>query len=78
MKLEDWGETFTKDDFDNCRATACTWNTDDGLPHDAARVRPGNTSAVNVGAHAIAMLWRPRPVVFIDLNNHGAVEWNSF
>ena len=61
IKLEDWGETFTKDDFDNYRVTAHAWNADDGLPHDAARVRPGNTSAVNAGAHAITSAG-PKPI----------------
>ena len=61
IKLEDWGETFTKDDFDNYRATAYRWNADDGLPHDAVRVRPRGTSAVNVGAHAITSAG-PKPI----------------
>ena len=51
IKLNDWGETFKRDEFDEYRVTACAWNTSDGLPHDATRVRPGVTSTVNVGAH---------------------------
>ena len=43
MKLKDWGKTFTLKDFNEHRVTACAWNTDDGLPHDAARVTPGAT-----------------------------------
>ena len=32
-KLKDWGETFKRDEFDECRVTAHAWNTSDGLPH---------------------------------------------
>ena len=71
MKLEDWGETFTKEDFDNYRATAHAWNADDGLPHDTARVRPGNTSAVNAGAHAITSAG-PKPIDEVATFEKGA------
>ena len=37
-KIKDWGETFKINDFNVCRVAACTWNTKDGLPHDAAWV----------------------------------------
>ena len=40
MKLEDWGETFTKEDFDNYRATAHAWDADDGLFTPAAERSP--------------------------------------
>ena len=40
MKLEDWGETFTKEDFDNYRATVHAWDADDGLFAPAAERSP--------------------------------------
>ena len=52
---------FPRESFDFCRVTAHAWNTNDGLPHDAARVTPGNTSAVNAGAHTITSAG-PKPI----------------